>query len=864
MHVKNKTLFSFFFFFLCFLVVSGQEIISVDFSDTPLKTVLTDLEEQTGLLFSYSDELISGITVTKTATSIEIDMFLDFISSNTGLLFERIGENQIIVSSPNDKKTVCGYLFDFTTKAPLAYATILIKGTNKGFTTDENGYFLIENETLVNGLLLQYVGYATQLVFFADFDPSACKNFFLNPKIESLREVIVKSYLIEGIDKNKDGSVSLSVTERSPLPGNVEPDVFQSAQWLPGITTVNETVSDIQIRGGSPDQNLVLFDGIKLYNTGHFFGMLSIFNPNVTTDAKIFKGGASPEFGDRISGVIDISGETQVPLKANGGIGLNGTQADAYIKVPVGEKVGFVVSARRSYADIGGLGTPTFDAISEKVFQNTVVGDAPTNNDDEEDLVEGEETFFFYDANAKLIFKPSKTDSLYLSALLTRNDLNFRLQIDDNLERDVLTSENQGVSFQWKGKKGKRFEHAVNAYYSNYESTYQNLFGETTGFEEQNLRRNSVKDYGFNTDLAYVLSEKHKIQLGYQLFTNDVFYQISGDEDGNPDSEDDSFNEISSRKNTTNSVYTAYTYRPQNRGFINLGIRVSKFSLLNDWYWEPRLNIEYPINKVLRLKLTGEQRYQTISQLIEFDDTRLRLQSGIWTLTDNENFPILESTQFSAGLLLDYKGWTLDLDGYSKNIDGLTTFTNGFTNAAQAFSRGSSTIFGIDLLLKKKLGSFDLWLGYTHNKVNYQFDEIDAASFPGNNDITHNFTLSNVFEKGNWLFSLGWNYRTGAPFTQATAFNQVTEEIVFGPINGRRFPDYHRLDTSAQYRFKLSSKDKSTGMIGVSLQNIYNRQVPLSVFYRVDDDQQTGELEIDQLEQLSLGLTPNFLFRLNF
>ena len=118
--------------------------------------------------------------------------------------------------------------------------------------------------------------------------------------------------------------------------------------------------------------------------------------------------------------------------------------------------------------------------------------------------------------------------------------------------------------------------------------------------------------------------------------------------------------------------------------------------------------------------------------------------------------------------------------------------------------------------------------------------------------------------RSNWLFSLGWNYRTGAPFTQATAFNQVTEEIVFGPINGRRFPDYHRLDTSAQYRFKLSSKGKSTGMIGVSLQNIYNRQVPLSVFYRVDDDQQTGELEIDQLEQLSLGLTPNFLFRLNF
>ncbi|MEM1258897.1 MAG: TonB-dependent receptor [Bacteroidota bacterium] len=864
MHAKsNKNLFSF-LCFLYFLVVTGQENIAIDYNNTPLKTVLADLEEKTGLLFSYSDERIADVTITKTATSIEIDTLLDFISSKTGLLFERIGENQVIISLPNGKSTVCGYLFDVISKAPLPYATIVVKGTNKGFTSDENGYFLIENETLTSGVLLQYIGYATRLVFPADFGSSACKNIFLNPQAESLREVIVKSYLIAGIDKNKDGSISLSVTEQAPLPGNVEPDVFQSAQWLPGITTVNETVSDVQIRGGSPDQNLILFDGIKLYNTGHFFGMVSIFNPNITTDARIFKGGASPEFGDRISGVIDISGETQIPSKTTGGIGLNGTQADAHVKVPLGKKVGFVASARRSYADIGGLATPTFDAISEKVFQNTVVGDVPANEENDEDLVEGEETFFFYDANLKLIFRPSETDSIYLSGLLTRNDLNFRLQIDENLERDILTSENNGVSFEWKGKKGEHFKHAISTYYTNYESTYQNLFSAPNGFAERNLRRNSVKDYGITTSLAYLFSEKHKVQLGYQRFTNDVFYQISGDEDGNPESGNDSFNEILSRKNTTNSMYTAYTYRPQNRGFFNLGIRVSQFSLLDDWYWEPRLNFEYPIGKTIRLKLTGEQRYQAISQLVEFDDTRLRLQSGIWTLTDNENFPLLESTQFSAGLLFDSNGWTLDIDGYLKNVDGLTTFTNGFTNAEQSYSIGSSTIFGLDVLLKKKLGNFNFWLGYTHNNVDYEFAEIDDASFPGNNDITHNLTLSNVYENGNWRFSVGWNYRTGAPFTQAIEFNNVSNDIIFGPINGQRFPDYHRLDASAQYRFQLSSKNKSSGIIGFSLQNIYNRQIPLSVFYQLDFNPETGQEELEQLEQLSLGLTPNFLLRFSF
>lgn len=881
MRVKYPPLFIQVFAFLLFTMAPGQELTRIHYSNTPLVEVLQDLEEKTGLLFSYSDELIAGKNITIKEPLMGLEALLKFLGGETGLKFERIGKNQVIVSAPRNKASVCGYLFDVITKKPLPYATIIIKGTSKGYTTDENGFFNIENENLNRGILVQYVGYSNRLLLASDFDTNTCKNLFLSPQAESLREVIVQSYLIKGIDKNRDGSLALNSSRQSILPGLVESNIFQSAQWVPGITSINETVSDIQIRGGSADQNLILYDGIKLYNTGHFFGMLSIFNPNITTGATIFKGGASPEYGDRIAGVIDIRGETEIPHKTELGFGLNGTQADAYVKARLSDEIGMVISARRSYADIEPFGTPTFDAISEKVFQNTIVATETetqdTNEEEEETLLEGQETFFFYDANVKLIFKPTKNDSIYVSGLLTRNDLNFRLQDDENISQDVLTTENQGLSFEWSGYRSSRWHFDLNGYYSDYSSNYQTQFLEEQNVQEESVRRNQVKDYGLNASFSFDFKPNHTFKLGYQFTKNEVFYQLfrdeSGDEDIDPEDEDQEgetsaderdFNEISNRENSINSIYGAYYFRPQNRGLVSVGLRASKFSLLQNWYLEPRLNIEYPLTKILRLKLTGEKRYQTLSQLVEFDDTRLRLQNGTWTLTDNDDFPLLESEQYSTGLLMDYKGWTIDLDAYLKKIDGLTSFTNGFTNASEDYSQGTSDIFGIDFLLKKELGDYRIWLGYTYNTVDYRFDELANTKFPGNNDITHNLTLSNTYESGKWKFSLGWQLRTGAPFTPVTNFDPTTGDIQFGNINSSRLPSYHRLDAAALYNFKWSSKRESKGVIGLSFQNLYARQVPLSVFYRVDDNPQTGLQEIDQLEQLSLGLTPNFLLRFTF
>ena len=218
---------------------------------------------------------------------------------------------------------------------------------------------------------------------------------------------------------------------------------------------------------------------------------------------------------------------------------------------------------------------------------------------------------------------------------------------------------------------------------------------------------------------------------------------------------------------------------------------------------------------------------------------------------------------FRVGALFNQKSWTLDIDGYLKKIKGLTSFTNGFTNAAEDFSEGESDIVGIDVLVKKKIANYRIWLGYTFNDITYNFDELTTQSFPGNNDITHNFRISSSYELEQWEFSLGWNYRTGSPFTPADGFDQEGN-INFNTINSGRLPNYHRLDASLLYKFKFSEKGAIHGVFGVSFQNIYARQIPISVFYRIDENPVTEEDELNQIEQLSLGFTPNATFRLFF
>lgn len=847
--------------FLISVSLKGQ--ITTTYKEAALEQVLSEISKTHNIIFSFSDEVVKNKIVSFSTDNASLDEVITLLRKVTQLSFKKIADRQVIISTPDNTIEVCGYLFDETTNALLPYATIAVEHSDKGTITNDDGFFhlgFVEANSIIK---IQFVGYKDKIMSTADFKNNRCPKIPLFVESTALETVLIVEYITKGVGKNIDGSLGITNEILGILPGQTEADILQGIQMIPGINSPEETASGIQIRGSSADQNLVLWDDIRMYNTGHLFGMISAFNPNVISNTKIIKSGANPVYGDRLSGVIDISSDTYIPEQFNGGAGINGTHADLFLKAPIGNKVGLILSGRRAYTDY--VQTPTYEALFEKVFQNTKIVETATNpnpdpgEDEEDEEIEEDirdNNFFFYDTSIKLIADVSANDKIMISGIYTNNDLTFEVADEEDILTDDLKITNEGASLSWQGSKEDHWQYQLKGFYSKYDSDYQFSLRQEVEIEEQSVRKNTVEELGMDANLSYSFNKNNTLSLGYQFTNNEVFYAVTRESDF-----ENLINETDRVKNTANSIYANYTFSSKNLGVINLGIRSSHYSVVNELYIEPRINIEYPIAPSLRIKATGELRYQPISQLVEFEDTQLRIENNLWIHSDNDEVPVLKSTQFSTGFLFSKNTWNLELDGYYKKIEGLTSLTNGFNNVNNDFSTGFSTVVGLDILVKKQFKNFRTWIGYTFNDVAYTFSEIQKDSFSGNNDITHNFRISNTLEIEKWEFSLGWLWRSGAPFTDA---DLVGEDIVFDAPNAERLPNYHRLDASLLYNFKFTQKGNYKGQLGISLLNIYNRQVPLSISYLADENPDNDEIELDALRQQSLGFTPNVTFRMWF
>lgn len=696
----------------------------------------------------------------------------------------------------------------------------------------------------------------------------------------NLDEVLLNAeYLTVGFDKNEDdGSIKVSPSKLGILPGLTEPDVLQSLQMLPGISSPTESASDIHIRGGTPDQNLVLWDGIKMYHQGHFFGQISAFNPYITETINVFRSGTSAKYGDRISGVIDIRSSEEIPDSLTAGMGINLVQADAFIKAPiVKEKLSLTTSARRSYSDL--LNSITFQKMSNKVFQNTKIDGGGNTQTTDTEFEELENRFYFTDYNVKLLWKPNEKHSISLSSLWVTNKLDYGSKTTytyEGFDPSVLTSgddldlTNNGYNFKWDATLSEHVKLNTSAYISNYASRYfyEDTYGPDDLYESDTA--NEIDDKGFTIGLQYAQNKHHVFRLGYDMSSNAIIYQIDTDYNNvNPylDKDDDKLN--------VHSLFTEYVYL-QNKWTLQAGLRASKVSTLNENLFEPRFYINRKLNNYWNLKASYETKNQTISKVLSTNQNYLGLGNSLWVLADT-NRPIMNSRQFSIGMLHEKKGWKIDIDAYYKKNKGLTALKEIFnTSGVQfeegdttSFNKGESESFGIDFLVKKQVKDFRTWLSYSLSKTNYFFDEVNnGKAYLGNFDQTHILSLSNTYTYKKIQFSLGWNIATGKPYTKPDGINQDLYQIDYGEQNGARLKTYHKLDASVVYDFLFSKRNKVKGRIGFSVINIYDRENELEKTFRLDStfDSNTNTYTERIVEQTNfgLGITPNLVFRLTF
>lgn len=806
-----------------------------------LSQIFNNIQKQYNVQFNYAEETVDNIFVVAPSKELSLKEVLSYLETKTHLSFTMM-TSHIILVKPKTTLIICGYLKDGETLSPLALATI--QTTKSIAVSDENGFFKIEVETTTQALAITYVGYKTIIKLLDSFNKENCETILMQPDLQILSEIIISNYLTSGISKLSNGSYQIDFLNFDILPGLIDHDVLQSVQALPGIQSVNETVSNINIRGGSHDQNLILWDGIKMYQSGHFFGLISMYNPNITQKVYLRKNGSGVELTDGVSGTIMMQTEQEVNHEFKGIIGVNFTDVNGFVDVALSDVSSLQVAGRKSISDF--IETPTYTAFFNRISQDTEVANniATIKNTDK--------VFDFYDTSLRWIYNISDKDELRINFINVYNQLQFNENATINNQIESRESNLMQYSIAGALNYKKEWSSKFRTVFEVYETDYKLKSINANIIDSQRfLQENKVSETSMKLRTNYIINKVFQLQSGYHFVETEV---TNLDDVDNP-----LFRFLISEVVRTHGVFTQLAYNSLHKqSAFNLGVRYNYIDKLKKTIIEPRLSFTQQLLNHFTFELLGEFKHQNTSQVINFQNDFLGIEKRRWQLSNNNDIPVITSKQASAGLSYSNSGWLLNAEWYYKAVEGITAQSQGFQNQYEFVkSKGKYQAKGVDVLLRKQIDNFNIWLSYSNMNNIYGFKDLEPNSFPSNFDITHSVTVGLAYSSKNIKLSAGLNWYSGKPVTQPVVGNEiVNNEVNFDATNATNLDDYMRLDVSAIYDFNLGEKNKAH--LGISFWNVLDKENQINNFYRVNNGM------LNETIQSSLGLTPNAVLKLFF
>ncbi|WP_299115783.1 TonB-dependent receptor [uncultured Winogradskyella sp.] len=805
----------------------------------PISKVLEEISQAHSITFNYESSLLKDIIVEPVSKDLKLSAKIKNLENQTNLIFERVSDMVYTISKAIQ---LCGYIRDSESQNPLISATVT--GKIAYAVTDDNGYFEIELKSLNEVLTIRHIGFKTIERQLKYFNLEACSTIVMFAQQEVIAPVLIETYLVRGIDKRQDWTTSIDYKKFSLLPGLIESDVLQTVQALPSILSVDETVSNINIRGGSNDQNLMLWDDIKMYQTGHFFGLISSFNPLMTQTASVINNGSDVSLTDGVSGTIQMQTDKQIDSKFKGVFGLNFLNAELFSNIPIGNKSSLQIASRKSVDDF--VRTPTYDVYFDRVIQETEADNNVAN------VINSNQEFDFYDASLRWLYQPTDKDHIRLNFILINNNLGFNETADVNgssqTRRSNISQNTLAIGLHYKRQWNEKLTSTINIYDNEYKLDALNA---DVLNNQLQLQENIVSETSIQLNNTYE-ENRWRFNLGYQFTETEVINLNDIDLPRFVRRDEEILRE--------HGVFGQAWYKNPNNDFsIRGGVRANYLTRFEKLIIEPRLSVRKSIGEHFEIEAQGEFKHQSTSQIVNFQNDFLGIEKRRWQLTDNDSIPVLQSKQGSVGILYKNSGWLLNAKGYYKTINGITTQSQSFTTKYEfAKEKGSYEVYGFEFLCRKTFGDFNSWLSYSYMDNTYTFDALEDVEFPSNFDITHSFTLGTTFSNKSWNISAGLNYRTGNPTTIPLVGNEINDDDVnFDEGNSQRLIDYMRVDASAIYKFKISNTFRSE--IGASVWNISNRQNVINDYYRVN-----AVDGVNKFSRFSLGLTTNAVVRIYF
>ena len=819
-----------------------------------LLSVFETLEIKHSIRFSYATNEVTNIKITPPSINYSLKESLTYLAENTPFLFTQIDERYITVVLKVQENIFCGKLIDVTSGFPLEGASVTTKNNSFSTLSNSEGIFFVSKINTSETINISYVGFETIQIPVSKLDNS-CGPILMQPSISELSLVLLETYFTKGINKQLDGSFTINTDNFGLLPGQIDGDVLQIAQALPGVESIDETVSNINIRGGTHDENNILWDDIKMYQSGHFFGLISAFNPDLTKKVTVYKNGTNPRYGEGVSGVIDMRSENTISNSFSGGAGFNLINTHAFGQIPLSNSFEIQVSGRKAINNF--LKSPIYSIYTDRIFQDTEITAIENNSSGAK--VSSENTFDFYDFNAKLLWDLSEKSAFRINILTINNDLEFTEMVENasSSETSNLGQRSLVGGISWKQLWNNKLTTNALGYGSYY---LLNSVNEEIFTTQKLTQENEVLETGIKLDAILKLSDKTELQGGYHF-----------SETGIANTQDVNLPRFRSyEKNVLRShiAFTNLQYTPNgSKTSINVGLRANYFTKFNKALIEPRLSVHQNLGKGFAVEALGEFKSQTTTQRIDFESDFLGIEKRRWVLTNNEDVPIIKSKQASVGILYNKLNWFINIEGFYKIVEGITTSNQGFQNQFQ-FTRsdGKYTAKGLEFVLNKKTKSFSFWGSYLLMKNDYNFSSLLPSNFSSNLDIRHTATLASTYKHNNLKLALGINWHSGKPYTLPLAGEEIILEnnlqtIQYNTPNKERLPDYFRTNLSAEYLWNLS--EKIDAKFNFAILNVFNTKNTLNIRYALDVDA-NGETQVNKIEEVSLGFTPNFSLQVLF
>lgn len=837
------------------------------FDNAALDEVMKAIEEKSDYVFNYDPDLLGGYYFSGRLATGKVEEALQKLLYDSPCGYELQGKTVLIYKPTPKTYRICGTVSGYG-KEPLAGANVVAVQTSSGTQADEFGAFDFELTADKNQAVeISYLGYKPVSFLVQDLKQGDCPAYRLAIDADLWgEEIVIKDYLLDGITEGSQfGGLELNFDKLSKNHSTVEHDILKTAQLLPGINSIDDSATNLQIRGSNPGQNLILWEGTPVYNAGHIFGMISAINPFSVHAVSIFKGAHDPRYDNRVGGIIDISLTDSLSNDFTGSVGTTLTEVHTNLYVPfVDDRLSLVVSGRQNIREV--YNSPPLQSYTDKVFQFSLIDDQAQSSNQES--LNTEQGLSYSDWSAKLLYQA--TDRLRLNVGTYSNQQNFSYSFSFNedpfMSRDEIVEDTKIINAGMELEMNKKWSGLISFYNSRYTNNYASKETENDVLLRENNQFNFVEDNSFTVSNNFRPSPKWTASAGYTYNTKRVRLDLGEEDIFNPERLPNQNEQAGFHNLFASLSYSGKKLR------VDAGIRTTHYQEQAKSRYSPRLNLQYFINEKLNLKADGGVYHQFISQTSNFGSRQIGVDNPLWILNAPNDQLSQTAHKMAAGFVFRDRGWLVDIEAYYNRTLGLSTLTPLFNalSDTRGFSKGSATATGVDVLLKKKWSGFSTWVNYSFGITRNEFPDIEEQPFFSPNDIRHIVSIVNSCQVKKIQFSLSSNYHTGLPFTNPDLVLNETEEEVEDPFlyfleytrfNGRRLKPYLRFDLNVNYRFALKKGKKLKSEISLSMINLFNTNNIAAREYYLDYNEQGATYASAYIEKVLLGRTPLLLFR---